>query len=145
MPRDTSAHDLGLCGPTRRDLVAATQYCGMFRTPSLRNVAERGVFFHNGVVRSLDDVLRFYVFRDIRPEDVYPQNADGSIAKFNDLPAANRENVDTSDAPFNRTRGQSQVLSAQEMADVVAFLKTLTDGYHDDDRKPSAGSHATPK
>jgi len=24
------------------------KYCGLFKTPTLRNVATRGVFFHNG-------------------------------------------------------------------------------------------------
>lgn len=33
---------------------------GSFRTPSLRNVAERGVFMHNGRITSLADVIDFY-------------------------------------------------------------------------------------
>ncbi|MFI5233755.1 MAG: cytochrome-c peroxidase, partial [Gemmatimonadales bacterium] len=31
--------DLGLCGPLRTDLSAHSEYCGMFKTPTLRNVA----------------------------------------------------------------------------------------------------------
>ncbi|MGB8408899.1 MAG: cytochrome c peroxidase, partial [Gallionella sp.] len=86
-------YDLGLCGPFRTDLTAQTNYCGMFRTPSLRNVATRKVFFHNGIYRSINDVLHFYVFRDVDPGLVYPKAADGSILKYNDLPAQYRANV----------------------------------------------------
>jgi cytochrome c peroxidase len=43
------------------NLVAHGEYCGMFRTPSLRNVAIRRVFFHNGLVHRLEDAVRFYM------------------------------------------------------------------------------------
>ena len=33
--------DLGLCGPQRTDLATHAAYCGMFRTPTLRNAAPR--------------------------------------------------------------------------------------------------------
>lgn len=122
-------YDLGLCGPFRTDLTVQTNYCGMFRTPSLRNVATRKVFFHNGIYTSLKDVLRFYVFRDIDPGRVYPKAADGSILKYNDLPLRYRANVDVSDAPFNRKPGDPPALNAAEIRDVIAFLNTLTDGY----------------
>jgi len=57
--RDPRHFDLGLCGPIRGDLAAQSNTCGMFRTPSLRNVARRKVFFHNGVYHSLEQVLAF--------------------------------------------------------------------------------------
>src|SRR5450631_2335222 len=46
---DSGYFDLGLCGPLRSDLTDKKEYCGLFRTPSLRNVAIRRVFLHNGV------------------------------------------------------------------------------------------------
>ncbi len=121
--------DTGLCGPNRNDLAGQSGFCGMFKTPSLRNVATRRVFFHNGVFHSLEDVVRFYVERDTRPEKWYPKRADGSVEMFNDLPVAYRANVDVGDAPFNRHQGEQPALSNQEIDDLVAFLKTLTDGY----------------
>jgi hypothetical protein len=39
----------------------------MFRTPSLRNGATRCRFFRNGAFSKLEDVLAFYVERDIHP------------------------------------------------------------------------------
>ena len=36
--RDPGFFDLGVCGPLRTDIAAETQYCGMFLTPTLRNV-----------------------------------------------------------------------------------------------------------
>jgi cytochrome c peroxidase len=97
--------------------------------PTLRNVAVRQTFFHNGRFSSLKEALTFYVQRDTSPEKWYPLNADGSVNKFDDLPAAYRANVNTSEAPYNRRRGGTPALSDAEIDDVIAFLATLTDGY----------------
>lgn len=121
--RDPAYYDLGLCGPVRTDLKTATQYCGMFLTPTLRNVATRHAFFHNGVYHSLEQVLDFYNFRDTRPQRVYAR------APYDDLPPAYRANVDTVDAPFDRRRGQAPPLTKAEERDIIAFLHALTDGY----------------
>src|SRR5215470_2004871 len=45
--RDPRFFDLGLCGPDRKDLADHSDYCGRFKTPTLRNVATRKSFFHN--------------------------------------------------------------------------------------------------
>jgi cytochrome c peroxidase len=131
VPRNTvsAGTDLGACGPLRTDLRDQPQFCGMFRTPSLRNTATRSEFFHNGVYHSLDEVLAFYTFRDVHPERIYPALAGGGVAKFNDLPARYHVNVDTSDAPFNRKPGQAAPMTDAERRDVIAFLRTLTDDY----------------
>jgi len=121
-------YDLGLCGPLRTDLKASTQYCGMFRSPSLRNVATRRVFFHNGVFHRLDDVVRFYAERDTQPQKWFPRAADGSVLKFDDLPEKFRGNVDV-EPPFDRQPGDKPALGEQDVRDIVAFLKTLTDGF----------------
>jgi cytochrome c peroxidase len=61
---DQNHYDLGLCGPLRKDFADTATYCGLFKTPSLRNVATRNVFFHNGVFHSLREVMHFYVERE---------------------------------------------------------------------------------
>ncbi len=127
--RDKHHFDLGLCGPFRHDLHAATQYCGMFLTPTLRNVATRHAFFHNGVFHTLKQVLDFYAFRDVDPAKVYPTGPDGHVQKFNDLPPRYRTNVDVTDPPFNRHLGETPAISEQDERDIIAFLRTLTDGY----------------
>jgi cytochrome c peroxidase len=101
----------------------------MFRTPTLRNVARRGVFFHNGYFRSLEEVLRFYVQRDTHPEKWYPRKKNGAVDKFNDLPEQYRVNVDTIDVPLNCKLGDAPVWNEKDTADVIAFLNTLTDSY----------------
>lgn len=71
---------------------------GRFRTPSLRNVEQRGTFFHNGRFSTLEQVVAFY-------------NRGG------DFNAPNKD-------PLVRPRG----LNPQQQADIVAFLKRpLTD------------------
>jgi len=65
--RDPAHFDLGLCGPDRTDLARHTDFCGAFITPTLRNVATRGSFFHNGAFHSLRDVMAWYVQRDTNP------------------------------------------------------------------------------
>lgn len=126
---DASYYDLGLCGPTRADLAAQTNLCGAFRVPTLRNVARTAPYFHNGAIKTLADAVRFYVRRDTNPEEWYPTDSNGVVQKFNDLPPAYRANVNTTEAPYNRKPGDAPALSESEIADVVAFLNTLTDGY----------------
>ena len=127
---DVHYYDTGICGPLRNDTYSAQQHnCGLFKTPTLRNVATRHVFFHNGVYRTLEDVTRFYIKRDTNPEEIYPRDASGKVLKYDDLPAQYQPNIDVIDAPMNRKLGDAPALTNAEIADVVAFLKTLTDGY----------------
>lgn len=121
-------YDLGLCGPLRTDLAKRPEFCGLFRTPSLRNVAMRQVFFHNGIFRSLEEVVQFYATRDTDPARWYTRNLDGTVRKFDDLPEQYRANVNA-EPPFGRKPGEAPSLSRQEIADIIAFLKTLNDGY----------------
>jgi len=125
---DRRYYDLGLCGPWRTDLQDRPEYCGLFRTPSLRNVARRPVFLHNGVFHSLSEVVRFYAERDTKPQKWYPRAADGRVLKFDDLPAAYAANLDAQ-APFDRRARDVPAFSEQDVEDIVAFLKTLSDGY----------------
>ncbi|MGB6450906.1 MAG: hypothetical protein WBE92_09155, partial [Steroidobacteraceae bacterium] len=124
---NTSFYDLGLCGPLRTDLNReSAEYCGFFQTPTLRNVARRSYFFHNGRFTTLDQVLRFYVERDLDPGRWYPRRG-GHAELYDDLPAAYRDNVDRSDPRFDRRPGQTPALTGAEIADVIAFLGTLSD------------------
>lgn len=125
---DRRYYDLGLCGPLRTDLGDKTEYCGLFRTPSLRNVAIRRVFFHNGVFHRLEDVVRFYAERDTSPQKWYPRAADGRTQKFDDIPERYQGNLDRA-APFDRHAGDRPPFSERDIKDIVAFLNTLTDGY----------------
>jgi cytochrome c peroxidase len=127
---DPSYTDLGLCGPLRTDLAERAEYCGLFRTPSLRNVALRRVFFHNGRLHRLADVVRFYATRDTRPADWYP-HAGRATQKFDDLPAVYQGNLDRG-GPFGRGVGAPPALDERDVEDIVAFLNTLTDGYEVD-------------
>jgi cytochrome c peroxidase len=123
---DPRFFDLGLCGPLRSDFADRPEYCGLFRTPSLRNVALRQSFFHNGVVHRLDDAVRFYVQRDTDPARWYGRQDKGRPRRFDDLPARYHANLNT-EPPFGGLPGSAPLLSEAEIADVVAFLQTLTD------------------
>jgi cytochrome c peroxidase len=129
---DPAFFDLGACGPLRTDLKGRDEYCGLFRSPSLRNVALRKTFFHNGAITSLRDAVAFYATRDTDPGRWYPRNADGTVAKYDDLPARYQANINN-EPPFDRKAGDKPALSDSEIDDIVAFLGTLTDGY-----KPAA-------
>lgn len=127
---DPAFFDLGICGPLRTGAIAQkSRYCGMFKTPTLRNVANRQVFFHNGYFKTLKDTLHFYVERDTDPGLWYPPNPDGSVDKFDDIPVAYRSNVDVIDPPFDRSIGGQPALTDAQIDDVIAFLQTLNDGY----------------
>jgi cytochrome c peroxidase len=126
--KNPSYFDLGVCGPIRKDIADQTQFCGMFKTPTLRNTAVRRIFLHNGVFHTLQEVMDFYNFRDTNPEKVYPVGADGKVQKYNDIPVQYHANVDVSDPPFNRHLGDVPAMTAQDEADIIAFMQTLTDG-----------------
>ena len=85
---------------------------------------------HNGVYHTLQQVMDFYNLRDTDPAAIYPTAADGKVEKYNDIPPQYRANVDTTDPPLNRTPGQRPANSQQDLQDIIAFVKTLTDGYN---------------
>lgn len=130
---DPAFFDLGLCGPDRTvpalpanavGNVNTASLCGKFRVPTLRNVAQRPVYMHNGVFHDLTDVVRFYATRNSNPRRWY-----GPSGVPNDLPAAYLANLEVNRPPFNRRPIDGPVLSEGEVADLVAFLRTLSDGF----------------
>ena len=99
---DNAFHNIGVRPPTedtgRFQVTGNPNDMGEFRTPSLRNVALRAPFMHNGRLASLEDVVDFY-------------NRGGDF----DAPNINRNLI----RPLN--------LSPQQRSDLVAFLRALTD------------------
>ena len=154
--QDPKYMDQGVCGPFRTDHLPASAnapdaFCGMFKTPTLRNVATRNVFFHNGVITSLLQAIQFYNTRDTNPEIWYPtvggtplktasanfptyglittQYSGGQVQKFNDLPAAYQSNIDKQLPLDGRKAGSTPPMTAQNISDLICFLNILTDGY----------------
>jgi cytochrome c peroxidase len=123
---DPTYFDMGICSRADHPLPDSAQYCGMFKTPTLRNVAIRKVFFHNGKMKSLREVLRFYNTRDTNPELWYPV-VGGVVQKFDDLPAQYQTNIDTQAPLDGRPAGSDPPMSEQDLDDLEAFLTTLTD------------------
>ena len=131
-------YDFGLCTAVNPDpvnpyliphvLPYSASLCGSFKTPTLRNTATRNVFFHNGVFTSLAQVIDFYNTRDTNPGNWYP-TVNGVVQKFNDLPTAYKIYVDNVDIPFGLSPGASPYMTAQNEADLLCFIETLTDGY----------------
>ena len=85
---------------------------GRFRAPTLRNVAKAPGFgfpkayMHNGVFKSLKEVVQFYNTRDVAdwPEPEVPENV--NTDELGDLG-----------------------LTDEEVDAIVAFMETLSDGY----------------
>lgn len=119
--------DLGICGPRRTDIVGRPDLCGLFKTPTLRNVELTAPYFHNGFFNTLEEVVDFYATRDTHPERWYPTVA-SVVQKFNDLPAIYHPNV-TNLAPFGQPLGAIPNLTPQDILDIAAFMRTLTDGW----------------
>ncbi|HTD07081.1 cytochrome-c peroxidase [Undibacterium sp.] len=154
--QDPAYFDLGVCGPLRNDHkpkspTAANSFCGMFKTPTLRNVATRSAFFHNGVITSLEQAIQFYNTRDTMPELWYPtvggtalkindagfpayglikvQYKGGTVQKYNDLAALYQGNIDPQLPLDGRKAGAKPPMTDKNIADLICFLGTLTDGY----------------
>lgn len=106
-PAGTDFIDLGLGAALNP---ASEENLGKFKVPTLRNIGLTAPYMHNGVFKTLQDVVSFYNSRDIdarwgEPEELRNMNTEelGNLG-----------------------------LTAQEEADIVAFLQTLNDGYGDD-------------
>ncbi len=72
-----------------------------------------------------------------------PRKPDGSIDTFDDLPEAYKAHVNTSEAPYDRRPGDAPALNDAEIDDVIAFLRTLTDGWSPAPGARSISSRAT--
>ncbi len=90
---------------------------GKFKIPTLRNVELTAPYMHNGSLATLEQVVNFYNERD-------PKNCSGSAVPFVDC-WPDPEVADNLDDTFSG----DLLLSVEEEADLVAFMKTLTDGY----------------
>ncbi len=97
----TYVADLGLGA-----IVKKSSENGKFKVSTLRNIANTAPYFHNGIFKTLKEVLEFYNVRD--------------TGKFG--PPEVAENV-------NKDELGDLKLTEQEMDDVIAFMKTLSDGY----------------
>ena len=81
---------------------------GAFRAPSLRNVAVTAPYMHDGSIATLPDVLKFYA-------------GHGRTITTGENQGDGRAN------PFKDERVARIKLNESEQADVIAFLRTLTD------------------
>lgn len=122
--RDPRHFDTGLCDTARRlRWPDPDQWCGYLRTPGLRNVALKQTFMHNGAFTSLRDAVAFYNTRSTDPRRWYH-----GAATFDDVPPAYRGNINVNSTPMNRRPGMPPAMSDADIDDIVAFLRTLTDG-----------------
>lgn len=100
MPPDSIDRGLGM-------IVGKEEENGKFRVPTLRNIEKTAPYGHNGYFKTLEEVVHFYNTRLINtsyPAPEYPATV--NVEELGDLK-----------------------LTPQEEADIVTFLKTLTDGY----------------
>jgi cytochrome c peroxidase len=103
----------------------APKFDGKFQVPTLRNVDMRPTpdfvkaYMHNGYFKSLKEVVHFYNTRDVLPRCAAGDRGEKTTC----WPAAE-------DATnLNKRQLGNLKLTEQEEDALVAFLKTLTDGY----------------
>jgi cytochrome c peroxidase len=97
--------------------VSDAMQSGRFRVPSLRNVAITGPYMHNGVFRNLETAIVFY-------NRFLVVNDASRINPETRQPWGNAEVPQTVDLEILRL---GQPLTDRRVAQLVAFLKTLTD------------------
>ena len=103
----------------------AKSFIGKYKTPTLRNVDKRPrpdfvkAYMHNGYLKSLEEVVHFYNTRDSLPAC----KAGDPGEKVSCWPPP--EHAET----MNRRQLGRLGLSTKDESEIVAFLKTLTDGY----------------
>lgn len=96
---------------------------GKFKVPTLRNIAVTGPYMHNGYFKTLEGVTTFYNDRDVRPQCDSNRVGEAEALKQKCWPAPEViSNV-------NKDELGDLGLTPREIADIVAFMKTLTDGW----------------
>lgn len=96
---------------------------GKFKVPTLRNIAVTGPYTHNGYLSTLRNVVAFYNSRDTKPACPNVFTAETTALKKGCWPKPEvTENVNVDELG-------NLGLTDEEVNDIVAFLKTLTDGY----------------
>ena len=107
----------------------ASANIGKLKVPTLRNVDARPTssfvkaYTHNGFFKSLKSIVHFYNTRDVLP--VCGASAAGVIGETCWPPPETRQNI-------NHVETGNLGLTSAEEDDLVAFLETLSDGYHRD-------------
>jgi len=96
---------------------------GKFKVPTLRNIAMTAPYMHNGYFRTLRGVVNFYNTRDKKPRCSSNWLTEAQAMQQGCWPAPE---VTTN---VNHDELGHLGLTVQEEEDLVAFLKTLTDGY----------------
>jgi cytochrome c peroxidase len=95
---------------------------GKFKVPTLRNIDLTAPYMHNGYFSSLRAVVAFYNDRDVRPRCAV-ELADAAALERGCWPAPEVE------ANVNSEEMGRLGLTDSEIDDIVAFMRTLTDGY----------------
>jgi cytochrome c peroxidase len=111
-PQGTDYVDMGLANNPHID--NANEEKGKFKVATLRNIAQTAPYLHNGVFNDLKEVVEFYNERDL--------DAKKPLAEQRWAKAEVAENI-------NREELGDLKLTAKEIDALVAFMKTLTDGY----------------
>lgn len=105
----------------------ANENYGKHQVPTLRNVDKRPhegfikAFGHNGYFKSLEAIVHFYNTRDILPS---------SAGVADPQPGINCWPMPEVPENLNKTETGNLGLTAEEESYIVAFLKTLNDGYN---------------
>ena len=124
--------DKGLGATLEKDPIYAAlaqANLGKVKVPTLRNVDKRPTlqtvkpYMHNGYFKSLKTVVHFYNTRDTKPRCNDPMTREADAMRIGCWPAPEFEaNVNTDEM------GDLKLTDAEENA-IVAFMKTLTDGW----------------
>ena len=116
--------DIGLAAnPQVKADGRAQQEKGKVKVPTLRNITLTAPYMHNGYFADLRNVVDFYNTRDTKPACPNPLTTEADAIKQGCWPVAEiTENV-------NKEELGDLKLTDQEVDDIVAFMRTLTDGY----------------
>lgn len=103
---------------------------GKFKVPTLRNIELTSPYMHNGYFRTLRGTVVFYNDRDRKPQCRENLVAEDAALKHKCWPAP-EVGANVNDEELGDLK-----LTEPEIDDIVAFMKTLTDGW-----RAEKGSH----
>lgn len=112
--------DAGLGGIDSQD---DSNFAGMFKVSTLRNIGETGPYGHNGWFPDLDTIIDYYATRQTKPVCV-----DATVSALEAEALGCWPEMEFSDT-FDFAEIGNLPLTLDDEADLKAFLLTLTDGY----------------
>jgi cytochrome c peroxidase len=123
LPPEYNPDGVAFLDPGLGGVVGDPSLYGAFKVTTLRNLDLTGPYGHNGYFNTIEQLITFYATRDVRPACADPGTGAALAMALGCWPTAEFAST------MNLEELGNLPLNGRDIADIRAFLGTLTDGY----------------